>query len=636
MEDGGFFYQAFIYLTAAVLSVPVAKRLGLGSVLGYLLAGILIGPFVLGLVGREGQDVMHFAEFGVVMMLFLIGLELQPAVLWKLRGPILGMGGLQVGITSAVVMLIAISLELQWQTSLALGLTLALSSTAIVLQTLNEKGLIKTAGGQNAFSVLLFQDIAVIPILAILPLLALGSIGSGDVSAEAHHASTWVDGFPIWAQTSVMIGVVVAIILAGRYLISPFFRLIARTKLREIFTAAALLLVIGIALLMTKVGLSPALGTFLAGVVLAQSEYRHQLETDIEPFKGLLLGLFFIAVGASVDFNLIATNPIMITELVLGLIVLKFFILFIIGKIFKTSLDNNLLFAFSLAQGGEFAFVLFSFGVQNQVFSIDLANPMIAVVAVSMALTPLLMLINEKLIQPRFGTKESVEKEADEIDEKNKVIIAGFGRVGSIIGRFLQANGIQATYLDIDPDNVDLLRKMGLKVFYGDAARHDMLHAAGAEEAKLLIIAVDNPDKTLEIVKTAQKHFPAIEIIARSNGWFDSYKLIDAGIDRIYRETLDSSLRMAADALCKMGHRRYQTHRAVKTFRKHDERYVRELAEIQHDKKLLIRGVKQRIGDLEKLMLTEMDNVGKDKDLGWDASTLIRDFGEKKPGDGGK
>ena len=629
MEEGGLFFQAFIYLTAAVLSVPVAKRLGLGSVLGYLLAGIIIGPFVLGLVGKEGQDVMHFAEFGVVMMLFLIGLELQPAILWKLRGPILGMGGLQVGITTAAVILIVIGLGLPWQTALAVGLTLSLSSTAIVLQTLNEKGLIRTTGGQNAFSVLLFQDIAVIPVLAILPLLALGNSGVNIAGVEVHHPSTWVEGFPLWAQTSVVIGVVAAIILAGRYLISPVFRLIARTKLREIFTAAALLLVIGIALLMTKVGLSPALGTFLAGVVLAQSEYRHQLETDIEPFKGLLLGLFFIAVGASVDFNLIAADPVLITELVIGLIVLKFIVLFIIGKFFKMSLDNNMLFAFSLAQGGEFAFVLFSFGVQNKVFNTDLANPLIAVVAISMALTPLLMLINEKLIQPRFGTKEVLEKEADEIDEKNKLIIAGFGRVGSTIGRFLQANGIKATYLDLDPDNVDLLRKMGLKVFYGDAARQDMLHAAGAEDADLLIIAVDNPDKTFEIAETVKEHFPNLNIIARSNGWFDSYKLINAGINHIYRETLDSALRIAADALCQMGHRRYQTHRAIKTFRKHDERYLRELAEMHHDKKELIRGAKKRIEDLEKLMLTEMENVGKDKDLGWDASTLINEYGQK-------
>ena len=629
MQEGGFFFQAFIYLSAAVLSVPIAKRLGLGSVLGYLLAGIIIGPFVLGLVGKEGQDVMHFAEFGVVMMLFLIGLELQPAILWKLRGPILGMGGLQVGITTAGVMLIAILLKLQWQTALAIGLTLALSSTAIVLQTLNEKGLIKTSGGQNAFSVLLFQDIAVIPILGVLPLLALGKVDSAAEAAVNPHATSWVDGLPLWSQTLVVIAVIVLIIVLGRYVLSPFFRLIAQTRLREIFTAAALLLVLGIALLMTQVGLSPALGTFLAGVVLAQSEYRHQLETDIEPFKGLLLGLFFIAVGVSIDFRLIAAEPDLIASLVVGLILLKFIILLILGKFFKMSLDNNLLFSFSLAQGGEFAFVLFSFAIQNNVLDISLANPLIAVVALSMAATPLLMLINEKLIQPRFGTKEIVEKEGDDIDEKNRVIIAGFGRVGSTIGRFLQANGVTATYLDIDPDNVDLLRKMGLKVFYGDAAREDMLKAAGAETAELLIIAVDNPDKTFEIAETAKKLFPAMKIIARSKGWVDSYELLDAGISDIYRETLDSSLRMAADALCKLGHRRYQTHTAIKMFRKHDERYLRELAALRHDQKELIRGARQRIEDLEKLLLTEIENVGKDKDLGWDATTLIEEYGQK-------
>jgi len=628
MQEGGFFFQAFVYLTAAVVSVPIAKRIGLGSVLGYLIAGVVIGPFVLGLVGQEGQDVMHFAEFGVVMMLFLIGLELQPALLWKLKTPILGLGGLQVGITSGLVMIIAITIGLPWQSSLALGLTLALSSTAIVLQTLNEKGLIKTTGGQNSFSVLLFQDIAVIPILAIFPLLAVGGMNQSAGASDAHHATTWVEGLPIGIQTVVVLGVVALIILAGKYLISPSFRLIAKTRLRELFTAAALLLVIGIALLMTQVGLSPALGTFLAGVVLAQSEYRHELEIDIEPFKGLLLGLFFIAVGASIDFNLIAADPLLITELVAALIILKFLVLFVIGKFFKMGLDNNLVFAFALAQGGEFAFVLFSFAVQNNVISTSLANPLIAVVALSMALTPLLMLINERLVQPHFGTREKEEQKADEIDEKNKVIIAGFGRVGSTIGRFLQANGVSATYLDTNPDNVDLLRKMGLKVFYGDASRHDLLHAAGAEEATLLIIAVDNPDKTKEIVETANKHFSHLEIIARTNGWFDSYELLDEGINHVYRETLDSSLRMAAEALCKLGHRRYQTHRAVKTFRKHDERYLRELAALRHDKSELIRGARQRIEALEQLLLTNMENVGKDKDLGWDATTLIEEFGK--------
>lgn len=629
MQEGGFFFQAFVYLSAAVVCAPIAKRVGLGSVLGYLIAGVLIGPFVLGLVGEEGQDVMHFAEFGVVMMLFLIGLELQPALLWKLRGPILGMGGLQVGITAGTVFGIGLVVGLAWQTALAVGLTLALSSTAIVLQTLNEKGLMKSAGGESSFSVLLFQDIAVIPILAVFPLLALPGSKSGAVH-DVGHATTWVEGFPIWGQTLIVLMVVCGIILAGRYLTNPLFRLIAGTRLREVFTAAALLLVIGIAILMTNVGLSPALGTFLAGVVLAQSEYRHELETDIEPFKGLLLGLFFIAVGASVDFNLIAAKPFLIVQLVAALVLLKLLVLVVVGRLFKLTLDNNLLFGFALAQGGEFAFVLFSFAIQNNVMTPGIANPLIAAVAVSMASTPLLMLINEKFIQPKFGTLEMEKKEADRIDEKHKVIIAGFGRFGSTIGRFLQANGINATYLDIDPDNVDLLRKMGLKVFYGDASRFDLLHAAGAEDADLLIVAVDDPEKTLEIVEVVKKHFPRLRIIARSFGWNDSYDLLDNGVEFVYREFLDSALRMGADALCFLGFRRFQTYRAAKTFRRHDERYLRELAGMRHDRKLLIRGAKERIEDLEQLLQKEIENIGKDKDLGWDPTTLIQEFADRQ------
>jgi len=621
MHEGGFFYQAFVYLSAAVISVPVAKKLGLGSVLGYLLAGIIIGPFVLGLIGEEGQDVMHFAEFGVVMMLFLIGLELQPALLWKLRAPILGLGGVQVLATTAIIMGATLALsDLPWQTALALGLTLALSSTAIVLQTLNEKGLLKSEGGQNAFSVLLFQDIAVIPILAILPLLAVMGVETGG----GHDGHTWVDGLPIWLRTGVVFGVVAAIILAGRYLIGPAFRLIAETRLRELFTAAALLLVIGIALLMTLVGLSPALGTFLAGVVLAQSEYRHELETDIEPFKGLLLGLFFIAVGASIDFHLIAAEPGLIAMLVVALIVIKFIVLIVIGRVFGMGLDSNLMFAFALAQGGEFAFVLFSFALQNGVMTGETANPLIAAVAMTMALTPLLMLLNEKLIQPRFGTREKEEREADTIDEQHPVIIAGFGRFGSTIGRFLQANGVQSTYLDIDPNNVDLLRKMGLKVFYGDASRHDLLHAAGAEEARLLIVAVDSPDKAFAIVETAKKHFPHLTILTRTHSWNDSYDMLDEGISHVYREFLDSALRIAADALSMLGHRRYQVHRAIKTFRKHDERFLRELAEMRRDGGTLVHGARERIADLERLIQDNLQNVGKDKDLGWDATRCAR------------
>ena len=628
MEQGGFFYQAFVYLAAAVVSVPVAKKLGLGSVLGYLIAGILIGPFVFGLIGEEGQDVMHFAEFGVVMMLFLIGLELQPAMIWRLRKPILGMGGLQVALTATLIMAAALLFGLHWQTSLAIGLTLALSSTAIVLQSLKEKNLLNTKGGQNAFSVLLFQDIAVIPILAVMPMLALATTHVNADHTETHHAVTWIDGLPIWGQTLMVLGAVAALVFIGKYLIGPGFRLIAKTGLRELFTAAALLLVIAIALLMTKVGLSPALGTFLAGVVLAQSEYRHELETDIEPFKGLLLGLFFIAVGASIDFHLIASKPLLISSLVLLLIGIKMLVLFVLGKLFKMGLDKNLLFTFSLAQGGEFAFVLFSFATQNSVLDSAVANPLIAVVAVSMAATPLLMLINEKLILPRVGTKKSVAPKADEIDENNNIIIAGFGRVGSTIGRFLQANGVSSTYLDIDPDNVDLLRKMGLKVFYGDASRHDLLQAAGASDADLLVIAVDDPEKTMKIVETTQKHYPNLPIIARTFGWNDSYELLDRGISHVYRETLDSSLRMGIDVLCTLGHRRHSVSRAAKTFRKHDEKFLRELAEMRHDQRTLISGAKKRIEDLEVLLKTEIENVGKDKDIGWDATTLIDEYGK--------
>lgn len=634
MDSGGFFFQAFVYLTAAVVSVPVAKKLGLGSVLGYLIAGITIGPFVLGLVGSEGQSVMQFAEFGIIMMLFLIGLELQPSMIWKLKGSILGMGGAQVTATALLLMAIALFFGLQWQTALALGLVLALSSTAIVLQTLHEKGLMQTDGGQNSFSVLLFQDIAIIPILAILPLLATAQASSSSIHGDDGHAggSTWIEGLPLWGQTTAVLGVVAGIILAGKYLINPSFRLIAKTRLRELFTAAALLLVISITILMGKVGLSPALGTFIAGVVLAQSEYRHELETNIEPFKGLLLGLFFISVGASIDFDVIAANPALILQMVAALLLLKFFVLAGIGRIFGMSFDNILLFALALAEGGEFAFVLFSFGLNNGVFEASLVNPLIAVVALSMAMTPLLVLLNEKLVQPRFGTMEKEKKSPDtiDLDRKSSVIIAGFGMVGSTVGRFMQANDEEATYLDTDPDNVDLLRKMGFQVFYGDASRTDLLQAAGAAEAELLVIAVGNAEKALEIAGTARKYFPHLEIIARTSDWEESYEMIGMGVKNVYLDTLDVALRMGGDALGRLGHRRYHVSRAMKTFRRYEERHLHELAEIRHDKKELMRATKLRIEDLEQLMLKEKEGLHKDKDLGWDASGHIADDGHMR------
>jgi CPA2 family monovalent cation:H+ antiporter-2 len=623
MHGEGFFYQALIYLAAAVVSVPIAKRLGLGSVLGYLIAGIAIGPFALGLVGEEGQDVLHFAEFGVVMMLFLIGLELQPSLLWRLRSSILGLGGLQVGITGAVITAIAIAVGLDWRSGLAVGLILALSSTAIVLQTLQEKGLMKTGGGRSAFSVLLFQDLAVIPILAILPLLARS--GAVHASAETGHSTTWVEGLPGWGTALVVAAAVAAIVIGGRLLIRPAFRFIARARVPEIFTASALLLVIGIAILMTRVGLSPALGTFLAGVVLATSEYRHELESDIEPIKGLLLGLFFISVGASIDFAQIISRPALIGGLVAALIVVKFLVLLVLGRVFGLGSDQNLLFSFALAQAGEFAFVLFSFATQQGVIGLEVASPLVAVVALTMALTPLLMLVNERLVQPRFGTLEKDQREADVFDESNPVIIAGYGRVGTIIGRLLRVSGIGATVLEVDSDQVELLRKLGHKVFYGDASRLDLLRAAGADSARVLVIALDDPDRILGLVQTAQKHFPHLKVLSRAIGRTHAYELLEAGLDSVYRETLDSSLRIGFDVLRELGMPGFEALRRTRRFRVHDEQALRELSGKRGDTKTYMHLVRQQSEALERVLATDSSDRWSNVDEAWDTEGLRRE-----------
>jgi monovalent cation:proton antiporter-2 (CPA2) family protein len=622
MYGEGFFFQALIYLTAAVVSVPVAKRLGLGSVLGYLMAGIAIGPFALGLVGEDGQDVLHFAEFGVVMMLFLIGLELQPSLLWRLRGSILGLGGLQVGLTAVVITAVAIGLGLDWRSSLAVGLILSLSSTAIVLQTLQEKGLMKTDGGRSAFSVLLFQDLAVIPMLAVLPLLAHGASAHG--AAGGSHSTTWVEGLPGWAATLMVVAAVVSIVVGGRLAMRPAFRFIAKARVPEIFTAAALLLVIGIALLMTRVGLSPALGTFLAGVVLATSEYRHELEGDIEPFKGLLLGLFFIAVGASIDFGRILEQPGLIGAVVVGLILVKVVILFVLGRVFGLGQDQNLLFSFALAQAGEFAFVLFSFATQQGVLALEITTPLVAAVALSMALTPLLMLVNERLVQPRFGTLERARREPDAMDESNPVILAGYGRVGTIIGRLLRAAGIGATVLEVDSDQVDLLRRLGHTVFYGDASRLDLLRAAGAENARVLVIVFDDPEKILELAETARKHFPHLAIFCRALGRTHAYELLEGGFDRVYRETLDTSLKIGGDVMSELGVPAFEALRRVRRFRRHDEAALRELSGQREDAAKYIHLVRQQTAALEEVLSSDLEDMGADIDAAWD-STSLRD-----------
>lgn len=612
MEAPSFLVQVLIYLAAAVLMVPIARKLGLGSVLGYLIGGILIGPAVLNLVGQKTEDVLHFSEFGVVMMLFLIGLELEPSRLWRLRIPILGMGGLQVMITLVVVAGAAYGFGVELKSAIALGMALALSSTAIVLQTLQEKGLLSSAGGQSSFSVLLFQDIAVIPMLAIIPLL-----GSGDGSMDLGHELQWVAELPGWLHMLVVFGAIGGVILSGRYLVRPLLRMVAKSQVRELFTTSALLIVVGIAAIMEAVGLSPALGTFLAGVVLANSEYRHELESDIEPFKGILLGLFFISIGSTIDFPMILEDPMGIILLVLGLMTIKGLILFGIGKYFKLSLDQNFLFSLGLAQMGEFAFVLFSFAGSVEAIPAPLISKMIAVVALSMALTPVVMLVFERFIQPRVGTLESEDRDDDHIEEHHPVVIVGFGRVGNTIGRFLRAHGIQATVLDNDSDRVDLLRKMGFKVYYGDASRLDLLRLTGLEKAQLIIVALDNEDLNLGIVKMVKKHYPHLHILSRAKDYNDSFNLMDEGLLHIYRETLDTSLRMGVDAMKLLGHRAYSTERSALKFRKHEEKAAKELAAYRHDKGEYITAVRERIEDLEMLIAEDRKDLILE-DRAWD------------------
>jgi monovalent cation:proton antiporter-2 (CPA2) family protein len=598
-----FFLQAFIYLLAAVIAVPLARRLGLGSALGYILAGVIIGPYLLGFVGDEGQDVMHFAEFGVVLMLFLVGLELEPSVLWRMRVPILGMGGSQVLVSTLVIGVAGFALGLEWQTALAIGMILALSSTAIVLQSLKEKGWMTTEAGRGGFSVLLFQDVAVIPMLALIPFLALPEIGTElgrEIEGAAVHGVAY--GRPGWLQALMVLGVVAGIVVAGRFLLRPVFRWIAATRSQELFMATALTLIVGITLEMEFVGLSPALGTFLAGVVLAESEFRHELEANIEPFKGLLLGLFFISVGASIDFELVADKPGLIVGLVVSLIVAKFLVLLMVGRVFKLNLADNLMFAFLLAQGGEFAFLLFSFATQNRVISPELANLLIVVVVMTMIATPLLMITYERLIRPRFVDCVS-PREDEEIDAgPNPVIVAGYGRFGQIVSRLLTADGIQTTLLDHDSGQIEMTGRFGYKVFYGDASRVQLLQSAGAEEARLLVIAIDDRDKAVQMVVSAKQFFPQLKVLARAFDRSHAYELMEAGADVVTRETFGSALVMGEEALKLMGYDDAHAYRVMRTFKRHDEEGLKKLYEVWGDDDAYGLRIRQYVEDLEKVL----------------------------------
>jgi monovalent cation:H+ antiporter-2, CPA2 family len=606
--------QAVIYLAAALICVPVAKRLGMGSVLGYLLAGILIGPFFLGFIGQEGQDIMHFAEFGVVMMLFLIGLELEPAHFWRMRSSILGMGSLQIALTTLVMSGALLVLGFGWKAAVASGLALSMSSTAIVLQSLKEKGLGNSLAGTSSFAVLLFQDIAVIPILALLPFLALQS------GAATGDAPTLLDGLPGWLKAGWVLFAVVMVFVMGRYIVVPFLRVITKASVRELCVAAALLIIVAIAFIMKLVGLSPALGAFLAGVLLANSEFRHELESDIEPVKGLLLGLFFIAVGASINFKLLSDDPGTIFSLVLAVIMIKAVVLIVIGRVYRLSFDQNCIFAIGLSQVGEFAFVLLTFINRLEIIRNEWTDTLMAVTAISMTMTPLLLLINERLILPRFGTLEKVHKEADLIDTEHPVIIAGFGSFGSTLGRFLRANGVEATILDNDSDQVDLLRKMGFKVFYGDATRLDILRSAGAGSARILFIAFESPATGSRLVNTVKKHFPNLMIMARTCDNIDAHELLDLGVQHIYRDFLDTSVRAGVDVLSILGHRRFSATRAGQDFMKYDEAAMHRLAPHRHDETSYISNAKEQIRLQEQLLASDRAINHSQHDHAWDTS----------------
>jgi monovalent cation:proton antiporter-2 (CPA2) family protein len=609
--------QALVYLAAGVVSVPIAKRLGLGSVLGYLVAGVLVGPSVLHLVGDAG-DVMGFAEFGVVILLFLIGLEVRPALLWRMRTAIFGLGLGQMVATTLLLAGAAMALGLDWRTAIAAGLILSMSSTAIVLQSLEERGLRHGPVGETVFGVLLFQDLAVIPLFALLPLLAEGAMGP---AAASEHGGMLLAGLPGWVRALAVMAAVAAVVVGGRYLTRPMFRFIAAARLREIFTASALLLVVAVAALMELVGLSPALGAFLAGVVLAESEFRRELETDIEPFRGLLLGLFFITVGAALDLRMAAGQPLLLAGLVAGLIALKALVMTGVALVFRTPRRTAVTTGVALAQGGEFAFVLLTFAFSAHILDAELAKLLNAVVALSMAATPIVTAAYDRFILTRAAPQ--AEPEAIPFDEgPPDAIVAGFGRFGQIATRLLVANGFKVTLLDSSIEAIDGIRRFGWRVHYGDASRLDLLRTAGAETAKLLIVAIDDRDKAKEIVEGAKQAFPNLTVLARAFDRRAAYELLAAGADEVERETYESALNFGRRALVRLGVGERRALKAAVVFREHDDELFRRLQPIADQNERYIMATRASRETFEKLIQTEMARIPDDEDEETDAPRL--------------
>jgi glutathione-regulated potassium-efflux system ancillary protein KefC len=587
--------SSLIYLSAAVIAVPLSKALGLGSIIGYLAAGIAIGPWGLGLVS-DVQEILHFAEFGVVLMLFLVGLELEPKRLWNLRRPIFGWGSAQVIGCALALSAVAMLFGITWRVALVSGLGLALSSTAIALQVMKERNLLPTTSGQSGFAILLFQDVAAIPILALLPLLGIasGQTSPPDASAKAIEALT-------------ILAVIAGIVLGGRLALRPIFRWIARSNTPEIFTAASLLLVVGIAALMQLVGLSMALGAFLAGVLLAESEYRRELETDIEPFKGLLLGLFFIAVGMSIDFGVLLASPGQMLAILVGLLAVKGIVIFGLARMMKLPYQERPVFTLLLTQGGEFAFVVFQAAAGANVFTNQTASLLIGAVAVSMLVSPLILVAIDRLLLPRYANCGAPKMDEIAEPQNASIIIAGFGRYGQIVSRVLLANGIAATVLDHDAEMIETARKFGYRVFYGDATRLDLLRTAGAEAAKILVVAVDDVDQSLQIIDQVQTHFAHLQIVARARDVTHWNKLRDRNIMQVQRELFESSLRSAHSVLELFGVDPDVADQSIQRFRKHNLELFEQMYPHYRDSAKLIAVAKQGRQQLEEQMAQERE-----------------------------
>ncbi|SDF71111.1 monovalent cation:proton antiporter-2 (CPA2) family protein [Epilithonimonas hungarica] len=580
--QGSIAMTILIFLGAAIIMVPLGKKLGLSSVIGYILGGILIGPFCLQLTGRDAEDIMHASELGVIMLLFLVGLELEPQKLWQIRKRIIGLGVSQMLLSIVGIFIVFYIAGFGLKKSFIISLCFAMSSTAIVLQTLKEKNLFRTVSGESSFSILLFQDIAVIPILALLPFISK----SEKALSQAGHEKVLLQYLPEWLQPFTVIFAVIALILLGRYIFTPFLRFVSRSGLNELLTAASLFLVIGVSELMISVDLSPALGAFIAGVMLANSEFRHELESAIDPFKGLLLAVFFVSVGATINFDIIASKPFFIFSAAFIVLAIKAVVLFAIGKYYKMNNEQSFFLAFALSQVGEFAFVLVNFAASLYLIDYQANSELMAIVAITMCISPLLLIFKEKVLDKRFIKQKTEENIELGIIKQRKVIIVGFGFFGSTVGRLLKANGIRSTVLDNDPDRVALLRSNGFNVYYGDATKPALLRSAGIEDAELLVLCLDDPEKNKFLVDYAKENYPELKIFVRAKNRLDAYDFLNKNVNHIYRETLGTAVDMAVDILQENGMRKYTARRMGKRFMLIDKAMTRRLAK-EKDKDMI-------------------------------------------------